>query len=215
MKTNITKISCDWKSVKNKARVTSNKLPSDVDASSDFIKKILISEHSPIRQARIEWMWEGIKSWVSVHFARHWLGWDKWVSTQRVDRTGVDRDHSTQDTPVNMAIEANAQALINVSRFRLCYQASKETREYMEDVKASIKKAGQKELSDVMVPNCIYRFGCPEFASCGFFNWFLDYCKRNNLKLDTIQDRYDAYNKAFYEEYFDEDERIEINGQNG
>ena len=198
MKTNITNVNCNWTSIKNKCRVTDNKLPTEKEPNDDFIKHLLISEHSPIRQARIEWMWEGIKSWVSVHFARHWLGWDKWVSTQRVDRTGVNRDESPQDKPVNMQVEANAQALINVARFRLCRQASNETREYMEDLKTAIKDSGQKDISDVMVPNCIYRFGCPEFKSCGYFELFLRYCKANNLKLDTIQDRYDAYNKMFY-----------------
>lgn len=198
-KTKITKVSCDWTSIKNKCRITDNKLPTEKEPKDDFIKKLLISEHSPIRQARIEWLWEGIKSWVSVHFARHWLGWDKWVSTQRVDRTGVDRNKSTQDMPVNMMIEANAQALINVARFRLCSQASYETRKYMEDLKKSIKESGQEDISNVLVPNCIYRCGCPEFKPCGYFQHFLEYCEKNNLKIDSIQDRYDAYNKMFYE----------------
>lgn len=197
----ITNISCDWKSIKNKCRVTDNKLPTEANASDAFVKKLLISEHSPIRQARIEWLWEGIKSWVSVHFARHWLGWDKWVSTQRTDRTGVDRDKSTQDTPVNMAVEANAQALINVARYRLCIgQASKETREYMEGLKAAIYADAQEpEVSDVMVPNCIYRCGCPEFTECGFFKTFCaEMEKRPDKSITNIQDRYDVYNDMFW-----------------
>ena len=205
MKTNIKKISVDWTEIKNECRHTDNKEDTSNEATGKFINQLLISEHSPIRLARIKWSWDGIKSWISVHFARHWLGWEKWVSTQRTDRTGVNRDKSPQDTPVNMDVEANGQALINVSRYRLCKQASKETREYMMDLKASIKEAGQKEISDVMVPNCIYRMGCPEFKCCGhiqkFYNFAFNkgYCAAD---MQDIQLRYDLYNEFFYSEVY-------------
>lgn len=201
MKTKIKKIQIDWKEIKNECRHTSNKEDSNVPATLEFIKKVLISEHSPIRLGKIKWSWDGIKSWVSVHFARHWLGWDKWVSTQRTDRTGVDRDAARQDTPVDMDIESNIQALINVSRYRLCKQASDETREYMEDAKIEIRNAGEKEVSDVMVPNCIYRAGCPEFECCGHITDFIKWTKDNGKEINwlNIQARYDLYNKWFYE----------------
>lgn len=205
MKTKIKKIAVDWTEIKNECRHTDNKEDTSKEATEKFIKQLLISEHSPIRLARIKWSWDGIKSWISVHFARHWLGWEKWVSTQRTDRTGVNRDKSPQDTPVNMDVEANAQALINVSRYRLCKQASKETREYMMDLKASIKEEGQKEISDVMVPNCIYRMGCTEFKCCGhiqkFYNFAFNkgYCASD---MYDIQLRYDLYNEFFYSEVY-------------
>lgn len=208
MKTKIKKIAVDWTEIKNECRHTDNKEDTSKEATEKFVKQLLISEHSPIRLARIKWSWDGIKSWISVHFARHWLGWEKWVSTQRTDRTGVNRDKSPQDTPVNMDVEANAQALINVSRYRLCKQASKETREYMMDLKASIKEAGQKEISDVMVPNCIYRMGCPEFRTCWHMNKFLEWCiekyngNEDAINLTDIQTRYELYNEYFYEEVY-------------
>lgn len=205
MKTKIKKIAVDWTEIKNECRHTDNKEDTSKEATEKFVKQLLISEHSPIRLARIKWSWDGIKSWISVHFARHWLGWEKWVSTQRTDRTGVNRDKSPQDTPVNMDVEANAQALINVSRYRLCKQASKETREYVMDLKASIKEKGQKEISNVMVPNCIYRMGCPEFKCCGhiqkFYNFAFNkgYCAAD---MHDIQLRYDLYNEFFYSEVY-------------
>lgn len=200
-KTLIKKVDVDWRDIKNECRNTSNKNDTSVPASKEFIKKILISEHSPIRMGKIRWRWEGIKSWISVHFVRHHIGVEKWVSTQRTDRTNVDRDKSTQDTPVNMEMEANAQALINMAKVRLCRQASKETREYMEDLKISIKDVGQEEISNVMVPSCIFRCGCSEFEDCGFFKGFRNWIEKNNIEIDwfDIQSRYDAYNKFFYE----------------
>ena len=196
MLTKITKVNADWTDVKNECRNTVNKEATEKEPTIDFKKKILISEHSPIRLIEIKWRWEGIKSWISVHFARHWLGWDKWISTQRNDRTGVDRDKSPQDTPVNYDGKGNAQALINVARFRLCNSAHPETRAYMEDLKESIHEF-EPELSDVMQRNCIYRGGCPEFSPCPYWKNFCEKHKGENL-LD-IQTRYDLANKDFYE----------------
>lgn len=197
LKTKITKISADWVDIKNECRNTVNKEATDSQPSSEFKTNLLLSEHSPIRLLKIKFRWAGIKSWISVHFARHWLGWDKWISTQRQDRTGADRDKSPQDTPVNMDVEANAQSLINVSRYRLCRQASNETREYMEDLKLRIEEY-EPELSNAMVPNCIYRCGCPEFRECGYWS-----CFYNNYKdacdMSKILDRYKCYNIDFHE----------------
>ena len=196
MLTKITKVNADWTDVKNECRNTVNKEATEKEPTIDFKKKILISEHSPIRLIEIKWRWEGIKSWISVHFARHWLGWDKWISTQRNDRTGVDRDKSPQDTPVNYDGKGNAQALINVARFRLCNSAHPETRAYMEDLKESIHEF-EPELSDVMQRKCMYRGGCPEFNPCPYWKNFCEKHKGENL-LD-IQTRYDLANKDFYE----------------
>ena len=194
--TKITKVNADWTDVKNECRNTVNKEATEKEPTIDFKRKILISEHSPIRLIEIKWRWEGIKSWISVHFARHWLGWDKWISTQRNDRTGVDIGRSRHNKPVNYDGKGNAQALINVARFRLCNSAHPETRAYMEDLKESIHEF-EPELSDVMQRNGIYRGGCPEFNPCPYWKNFCEKHKGENL-LD-IQTRYDLANKDFYE----------------
>lgn len=198
VKTKILKTDFDWVFVKNACRNTVNKSATETEPTTEFKKKILISEHSPIRSLKVKWSWEGLKSWVSVHFARHWLGWEKYISTQRSDRTNINRDKSPQDAPVNMIVDANVQALINVGRVRLCYQASPETRTQMENLK-TILKTQDEEISNVIVPNCIYRQGCVEFEMCKeqFYAKFLKYCKDNNLPINTIQQRYDAYNKFY------------------
>lgn len=201
-KTVITKIECDWKEVKNDCRITVNKEASDKEATVKFKREILMAEHSPINQLRIKWLWGNMKSWISVHFARHWLGWNKWISTRRTDRTGEDRNKLPQDVPVNYSGEANAMALINVSRKRLCGQASPETRHYMEDLKKEIHNAGEVEIAEHMVPNCIYRGGCPEIFPCPYYGRFLKYCKENNLPLNTLRQRYDAYNQMFKEDNY-------------
>ena len=156
-----------WPKVKRAARTTVSKDGGGAYPTDAWKKTILLAEHSPIRRIRVSWQWVRLKSWVSVHFVRHKNGIEHWVSTQRADRTVVDRDKSPQDTPVMQECEANAQALIFISRRRLCRQASPETRAAWQEVKAKVTEA-DPVLGSVMVPECIYRGFCPEFHSCGY-----------------------------------------------
>lgn len=84
------------------------------------------------------------------------FGIEKWIRTQRTDRTGINRDELPQGNEVEMEYEANAQALINISRKRLCNQASPETREVMQAIKEEVSKR-DKFVAEVMVRECIYR----------------------------------------------------------
>lgn len=156
-----------WAAVKRAARNTINKDGEGKYPTDLWKKKILLAEHSPIRKIKVSWRWNALKSWVSVHFVRHKFGIEHWVSTQRSDRTGVNRDESPQSTPVNHEAEANAQALIFISRKRLCQQASKETRAAWDEVKQQVAQA-DPIVADVMVPECIYRGFCPEMKCCGY-----------------------------------------------
>jgi len=193
MKTEIYKIEANWIRIKNACRNTVNKNHTDTIPNSEFKTKLLISEHSPIRLINVDWSWKNIKSFVATHFSRH--KWECFISTQRSDRTGVDRDKEPQGALVTFEGVANAQNLIDTMRKRLCYQASKETRELAEDLKVSISKT-EVELADVLVPNCIYRASCPEFENCGFWNKFIE--KYNILDMLNIDSRYKLYNGDFY-----------------
>jgi hypothetical protein len=130
---------------------------------------MLLCEHSPIRQLIVKWKWYDIKYWVSVHLVRHWLGIIHWVRTQRTDRTGIDRDEIPQGALVEHEAEANAQAIINISRRRRCLLASPETRDAWNEFLSSIKYK-EPELYSACVPDCIYRGYCYEFKSCGYHN---------------------------------------------
>lgn len=193
MKTKIIKVKGDWQEIVNDCRTTVGKDELGKDPSLKFKREVLISEHGPIRSMSVKWQWNPIPSWVATHFSRH--RWECFIKTQRTDRTGVNRDKLPQDNPVIMTGEANVQHLIDTARKRLCRLASRETRKYMEDLKTSIR-AVEPEISDVMVPNCIYRCGCPEPQCCG---WYESACKRDpRLASTNIQERYDAYNQMFH-----------------
>lgn len=156
-----------WSDVKGAARTTIGKTGNGLYPDDNWKKTALLSEHSIIRKIHFGWTWRNIKSWVSVHFTRHKIGIEHWVSTQRSDRTGIDRGSLTQDAPVSHEAEATAQALINISRKRLCNQAAKETREAWQEVKKEVEDV-DPVLASVMVRECIYRGFCPEFDCCGY-----------------------------------------------
>lgn len=199
MKTEITKIKGDWMEVASDCRSTVGKPPLDHEPSTEFKRKILIAEHSTIRDISVKWIWKGIKSWIATHWSRH--KWECFIRTQRSDRTGIDRDKLPQDAPVDFVGEANVQAQIDTMRKRLCRKAAPETRQYAEDFKAALHEI-EPEISDVLCPNCVYRAGCPEMTPCGdgkcFFDVLIDQTA-GAVATTHIQDRYDAYNKFFYE----------------
>lgn len=167
MKVELKNVKGTWQEVLNRCRTTVNKKELDKEPSDEFKKKILKAEHSPIRGLIYCFKITGLKSWVATHFARHHVGIEKWIRTQRSDRTGINRDELPQGAEVEMEIEANAQALINMSRKRLCNQASPETREVMEAMKKEVSKRDEF-LSRVMVRECIYRGFCSEINPCGY-----------------------------------------------
>lgn len=140
---------------------------SGVYPRSEWRRRLILSEHSPIRKIKISWRWLELPFWVSVHFVRHKFGIEHFISTQRSDRTGMDRNEMPQGALVGHECEANAQALINISRKRLCNNASKETRQAWQLVKDNIEKV-EPELAHCMVRECIYRGFCPEMFSCKF-----------------------------------------------
>lgn len=166
-----------WKRALNAARRTIGKEPIDKEPSDSWKAKMLLAEHSPIRLIEYEWTWKDIKQWVTAHLVRHHVGCEKMVHSQREDRRNLteefsinSRDELPQGVLNDMDMSANAQALINISRKRLCNCASKETREAWLQVKEAIRSI-DPIMAEKMVPDCLYRGFCPEFMnSCGYVN---------------------------------------------
>jgi len=163
------KVIGNWRAVADAARTTIRKDEGTGEPSSKWKKTILLAEHSPIRKLMFNWKWEDLPSWVSVHFVRHKYGIEHFVSTQRSDRTGVDRTKLPQNMPVVHECFANTQAIMFISRRRLCKQASPETQAAWKLVIDEIAKT-EPEIAECCVPECVYRGFCPEFKSCGYCN---------------------------------------------
>jgi hypothetical protein len=156
----------NWQDVKDATMNTIGKTTGKYP-DSDWKLKLLKAEHSPIRKLKFSWRWIDIPYWVSVHLVRHKVGIEHFVKTQRSDRTGEDRNELPQGTLISHECEADAQALITISRKRLCTCASPETRKAWNLVKEEVKKV-EPELAKCMVKECVYRGFCPEMFGCGY-----------------------------------------------
>lgn len=197
----------DWRLAKNHCRNTDNKDFTENYPTDAFKNKLLISEHSPIRVLEFDWSWNAQPYWVSTEWSRH--KFEKFISTQRDDRLKDDipRGKKPQDTLVKYDGYANMQNLIDAWRKRLCYQATNEARGYAEDFKTVLHEEYPIEAS-VLVPNCIYRCGCPEFTPCGYFEKFKKYFNENHTdeNIMDIATRYKVYNEMFYKTKGDHNE---------
>ena len=193
-KTKILKIKGDWKEVVNDCRATVAKPPLGKEPSSKFKRDILISEHDPVRDIEVKFAWYNIPYWIAMHWKTHI--WRSRTNTQRNDRqANYDRRKAPQDAPVDFIGDVNVQHQIDTWRKRLCRMAAPETREYAEDYKIAIHEP-EPEISDVLVPNCIYRCGCPEPTPCGWYQKMVEKCP--DLAANDIRKRYDAYNQIFW-----------------
>lgn len=197
MKTEIIKIKGDWQDVVDGCRATVKKPPLGHEPGADFKKRILLAEHEPIREIEIKWSWQNIPYCIAMHWKTHI--WPSRTNTSRADRTGVDRSERRQTDPVYFDGRANPQHLIDTMRKRLCGQADPETRAYAEDLKRTIHSV-EPQIADVLVPNCVYRAGCPEDGNCGKWADFVRWCRQHadqHPGLMGLQQRYNWYNTWF------------------
>lgn len=119
--------------------------------TNEWKVKMLEACHSPIRTLQFCFKLTDIPSWVATHLVRH-VHAVPFVSSQRNDRQeNYDRNAARQDAPVTMAWYMNAEELITICHKRLCYQASKETREVIMQIVQEVLKVNP-EFKSVLVP---------------------------------------------------------------
>lgn len=146
---------------------------STTSVDEEWKKKLLASEHSPIRE-----LWFGfrltIPYFVSVHIVRHHIGCNHYVSTQRDDRHSereISREELPQGAMVTHVLSINAQELMFFMRKRLCEQADPMMRYVANLIKDEVLKTNP-EFKGLLVPLCFYRNGkCTEMFPCGKYAW--------------------------------------------
>lgn len=188
----ITDFDVNWKKIKSACMTTISKDAGDKEPSDTWKRKLLLCEHSPIRRSTVSWKWPEIPYAISTHFARHHEGCEKFVATERTDRTGVPREERSQMNPVMMEMDANIQALINISKKRMCTGADPTTRLYWKAVWKAIREYDEN-IAWAMVPECIRDGGCPEYQPCGLFEKFAEGLTKEELM--DIKTRYDKFNE--------------------
>ena len=156
-----------WDRVLDAARITANKEPLlGQEPSEEFKRKMLITEHSPLRLLTFDITICNIPYYAAMHLVRHKVGCEWFVGTQRSDRTGEDRNAKRQDAPVTLMLAANAAALLTISRERMCDKADKATRHIWGEVVKAMSTVDSL-LAFYMQPKCIHLGFCPERAECG------------------------------------------------
>ena len=192
IKVRVTDFNIDWKKIKSACMTTISKEAGDKEPSHEWKRKLLLCEHSPIRRGTISWKYDEIPYCISTHLVRHHEGVEKWVGTERADRTEVkDRSERSQMDTVPMEMEANIQALINISKKRLCTSADPLTRAYWMATLEAIKEYDE-DIYWACVPECVRDGGCPEYKPCGYYESLM----KNESKETqmSLVKRYNVYN---------------------
>lgn len=190
--TKVTYFDVDWQRIKSACMTTVSKQAGKMPNNA-WKTKLLICRHSPIRRGILNWKWEQIPYAISTHFVRHNVGCEKFVGTERTDRTNVDRETRSQMNYVPMEMDANLQALMNIAEKRLCTCADPTTRDYMESLVEEIRQYDEL-IAWSLVPQCVRCGGCVEpFSSCHFYENLMKDATREEL-MDVTR-RYDIYNE--------------------
>ena len=192
-KTQITNFNVNWLNIKSACMTTIRKQAKQIP-DKEWKRKLLVCQHSPIRRGIISWKWDEIPYCVSTHFARHHEGCEKFIGTSRSDRTEIkDRSKRSQMDFVPMEMDANIQAIINISEKRLCKCADSLTTKYWESLLEAIKEYDE-DIYWASVPQCVRCGACVEpFSNCDFFNGLM-----KGYSIEEQQDimaRYDIYNE--------------------
>lgn len=158
----------DWRRCKMLALNTIGRKYAGSEVTDGWKRKILRSEHSPIRTLMFTIRME-LPYWVSVHFCRHKYGVEHYVSSQRNDRQDkYDRTRAPQGAFVVHVMDINTAELMQMARMRLCRQASVETRMVMTLIRDAVIETNP-EFADFLQPKCVIHGGCNEFVPCGYW----------------------------------------------
>lgn len=132
-------------------------------------KSLLVSAggvpHSPLRAMRYRIKVEGIPYWVAMHYRTHHVGLDIYIQSQR---SKENRDEEIQGALVNMILDINANALINIGKARTCFKASFETRQVVQSIRKVLFEGDEYDqyLAQVICPPCEWYQKCFEPKPC-------------------------------------------------
>lgn len=154
----------DWMWAKRCALVTIGK-EAKIYPDVEWKTKILAARHSPIRTLMFLVRFEDIPYYVSTHLVRH-VHAQPFIKTQRNDRQdNYDRNNAPQNAPVDMLWWFNAEELLTIAEKRLCLQADKTTRAWIEEMCKKIIEMCP-EFRGLFNPPCVRLKHCQEMFPC-------------------------------------------------
>jgi hypothetical protein len=138
------------------------------EPSKKLFLKLLLSEHSPIREVQYLINFKKIPYYVHVHLVRHHVGVQPMVESQRLLGDTV-REKLPQDNEVDCTFNMNLQALMNMARARMCNRVSQKTRYAVGALAISFENSDhplEKIIGKMMIPNCELYGICKEPKPC-------------------------------------------------
>lgn len=155
-----------WQMIKDAALFTIHK-KSEKYPDSNWKRRILMAEHSPIRSGKIIINVYNCPQFVHGHLVRHSNGLVPFISSLRADRMEYD-ETPNRNTLQDGRYDFNFQTFINMSRKRYCNCASEATRYVWAEIMKVVKEH-EPELYSVCKRECVYRNGlCPEMFTCKY-----------------------------------------------
>lgn len=152
-----------WANALSAARFTVGKdTKENMEPSEKWKMDMCASEHSPLREVLYRIEIHNAPKRAIMHLVRHHEGMEKFVTTSRPDRN-PDAPQDTYDAMFTI----NAQALINISKERLCLHCWCETLNVWKEILSAVEKI-DPVIVRFCVRKCIYRGVCPEMDCCGY-----------------------------------------------
>lgn len=156
-----------WQLCKEAALFTQNLKPKTPTPTTEWKHRMIKAEHSPLYLVEYVIKIYNIPYCIAMHFKTHSVGVVQFAVSQRPDRNEAvkSRHDVPQDAPVNLMMVANGEAIINISRKRLCKKADPTTSSIWTSVVSKIMEI-EPAFRGLLVSNCLYRGGCPEMQPC-------------------------------------------------
>jgi hypothetical protein len=176
------------------ALYTVGKKPKSTDSfNEEWLKKLLISRHTPNRPVFFEFEFETSKA-VRDQLLRSKHGTvEPFVESSRPDRTGEPRNPKATSKYLMIF---DIEGLIKMFADRLCIQTEKDTRNFINDVKASMMSSDDdiiRTVGEVLAPKCAWYGTCNEFYTKDCFEM-----KCEAMNGDDILERINFYNEIHF-----------------
>lgn len=132
--------------------------------TSEWKTKILKARHSPIRLGMFIIQISNIPNYIATHLTRHHEGIEKFVESRREDK-GYNQTEINRLSPVNLIIWINFEAIIEISKKRLCNNVDAQTKKVWKYILETINPY-EPELFALCHPRCWWEKQCNEFNPC-------------------------------------------------
>lgn len=156
-----------FRDVFDRARRTVNLEPSNRVVTSRAKRRLMLSEHSPIRDLTLCITLWNVPNFAVTHLLRHTVGVTPYIATNRDDRVKVKRRRrdKSQCELVSADFVLNIQSLINMARRRCCFKSDEATVALFNEILLHVYECDES-YKGLFVKECVYRGFCPEMEQC-------------------------------------------------